>query len=274
MIGCVIVHYGDKWATCDCVSSIYSMVDHIVIVDNQGGYDIAPLRKVDVFYPGNIGYGAGCNRGAAYLLKKGVSHIIFLNNDLIVKGQLFVYELKQAFDITRADIVSAHVKRPNGESIYRGAEICIRGGKQITPPDGCKYVECGLIAGTAFAVRSKVWWEMNGFREDLFLYFEEQDFAFRARKHRYSHVCALDAVVIHEDHTRNYNTRARYYHTRNAPIVMSKHYGKWWLIYYWLYFVPVRFFYFLALGKVKCAIAVARGAMAYLRGERGRNATA
>lgn len=276
-IGAVIVHYGDPETTMRCAKSVYTIpeISRVVVVDNHGNFPTdfqfaSTVHRSDI----NGGYGAGCNIGARLLLDNTTSdYLLFLNNDLIIEDRHFGEKLLAAFLETGADIVSCHIKTPDGTTVYNGANIGIRGGNQAYPTPGEKYLWCVLIAGTAFCVKREVWKKVQ-MREDLFLYYEEQDWALRARKHNFRHVCAQDCIVYHEDHTRNFNSHARFYHTRNAPVVMSEHYGCWWIAFYWLYFIPVRVAYFAMLGQFKCAFAVIRGALAYLKGERGRNARA
>jgi GT2 family glycosyltransferase len=242
---------------------------HIVVIDNSGDLPL-DIFGVTVIKPGgNIGYGAACNIG--YKSLPPCEAVLFLNNDLVLEDSEFIQKVRANFEESGADIMSACVRTPEGTWVYRGAYLNMRGGSAVKHTNGVKYVQCDLIAGTSFTVRAQAW-EKLWFREDLFLYFEEQDFSFRAKALGLTHVCAQNLVVVHEHHTRGWACMPRYYLTRNAAIVMSAYLGRAWLLYYFFYFVPVRVCFYFMRGRIKYAMSVIRGAIAYTKGERGANA--
>jgi GT2 family glycosyltransferase len=266
----VIVHYGDPLVTNRCIESIYTQVARIVVVDNQGNYFQVPGTKL-IKAGRNIGYGAGCNLGASHCIAEGYDKILFLNNDLVVGCDDFVKKVLQAFEDTGADIITSCLKTSEGRLVFTGASVDISGGSYRNTRPLKMYEKSDMVCGGAFAITVPAWKKL-WLREDFFLYCEELDLAFRAKLKGMTCVCCRDVFVIHDDHVRWENSRARYYHARNLPTVMREYWGPSWLWYYWLYFLPVRIVYFAARGNLKCAASVARGALAYLRQERGQNA--
>jgi GT2 family glycosyltransferase len=268
MIGTVIVHYGDPEVTRRCIDSIRSQCDKIIVVDNHGNF--TTYKDVEVIMTeNNEGYGPGCNIGARVLAWHGCDKFLFLNNDLTIEQPNFFKLLESAFEESKADIVSACIKTPEGRYSYTGAAIDVTGGTFDTKPSGFKYVETEIITGNCFAITADAF-ERVKFREDFFMYCEDLDFSIRAKAAGLKSVCAQYLYAVHKDHLHQASQLARYYHTRNLPYVMVEYSGRWWLLYYFLYFIPVRVVYFAIKFKFISALAVVFGACAYLKGEKCR----
>lgn len=143
-----------------------------------------------VFFSKNNGYGAACNVGA----KEGSADIIvFLNSDLLASENWLVDLLKPFEDPAVA---------------VTGARLFNERGQEYPTP------KADMAIGCCFAVRRKVFEELGGFDENFFLFFEEKDFCFRAKKAGYK-IIRSEAKLIH-------------YHPHFFPMPpeLQKHYDK------------------------------------------------
>lgn len=81
------------------------------------------------------------------------------------------------------------------------------------------------ICGGACAIRADVWQELHGFREDLFMYYEDTELSWRLHKHGYRIRFVHDAVVDHE-HAASSATAPTMFirvNTRNRLLVAIAH---------------------------------------------------
>lgn len=81
------------------------------------------------------------------------------------------------------------------------------------------------VCGGACAVRGDVWAELGGFREDLFMYYEDTDLSWRLRRTGRRVEFVEDAVVRHE-HAASSGTGSEMFvrvNTRNRILVAAEH---------------------------------------------------
>lgn len=81
------------------------------------------------------------------------------------------------------------------------------------------------ICGGACAIRADVWRQLGGFREDLFMYYEDTEFSWRLHEHGYHVRFVPDAVVDHE-HAASSGTESTMFirvNTRNRLLVAAAH---------------------------------------------------
>ena len=81
------------------------------------------------------------------------------------------------------------------------------------------------LCGGACAIRREVWRALGGFREDLFMYYEDTDLSWRLREHGWRVVYAREAVVRHE-HASSSGTDSPMFirvNARNRILVAAAH---------------------------------------------------
>lgn len=202
LLSIIIVKYHCDDYLEQCLSSIgQNSYWEVIIVDNEKE---------------NIGYGAGCNKGAK--LSKG-KYLFFLNPDTIILNG----SLEKMIDFLEKNQEVAVL----GPKIYKNTEkerqlsFCRFPGpftslfvfsplKSLWPdnPVFSHYVynenkkENGLlaveaVAGAAILVRKDFFDKVSGFDENFFLYFEENDLCKRIRKQKGKIVYFPEAEIIH-----------------------------------------------------------------------------
>jgi N-acetylglucosaminyl-diphospho-decaprenol L-rhamnosyltransferase len=252
----IVVNYRTPHLACECIDSLFQDDSEalIFVVDNDSGDgSLAILRdyvnskqlaaRVSVVPADrNGGFAYGCNFGVKAALSLGVlpKYYLFLNPDAKIKrGVCQIFE--RAFsDLPRHGILGATVLDQHGavqktaHSFFTPLTELLDGARlnslnalfqrnEMSEPIGVGIRGCDWVSGACFAVRPNVADQLDLFDEDYFLYFEEVDFCFRAKKIGWKVAQIQDAVAIHREGsstgiTQNvrrpsywFNSRRRYF---------------------------------------------------------------
>ena len=81
------------------------------------------------------------------------------------------------------------------------------------------------LCGGACAIRREAWQALGGFREDLFMYYEDTDLSWRLREHGWAVVYVREAVVLHEHASSSGTSSAMFIrvNARNRILVAAAH---------------------------------------------------
>ncbi len=172
----VILQYNQSEHTLKCLESVAKL--HypnftVIVVDN--GSALEHLKNVDYWIEmhdvtrytlqatgSNLGYGAGNNVGIKYALEHSADYIFILNNDTVIESD-FLDKIPEA-DISGPIIHSIKWFFPGGI------------------PNGNLDHKDSFISGAAMLVKRKVFEKIGLIDESFFLYFEDADFCFQAKK--------------------------------------------------------------------------------------------
>lgn len=181
----VSVSYNSATILPDMLSTLPSAC-RVVVVDN-GGEDVAALQSLSeahgfdlVRSEKNLGFGAGCNLGAA---RGKEPYVFFLNPDAKVENGALERLVDAADAYPEAVAFNPMIIKEDGSALVRG--VCRILPKQIMamaqsqPLD--KDVELPLLSGAALLVRRAAFEAVGGFDEKIFLYFEDDDLTVRLR---------------------------------------------------------------------------------------------
>ena len=130
--------------------------------------------------------------------------------------------------------------RVNNEAAARGeGEVLVNSTGNLVDASGNGYDRDWLVpaerehspsevfglCGGACAIRREVWRALGGFREDLFMYYEDTDLSWRLREHGWRVVYVREAVVRHE-HASSSGTDSPMFirvNARNRILVAAAH---------------------------------------------------
>lgn len=138
----------------------------------------------------NIGFAAAANRGIEEALRAGAEWVLLLNNDATVDPpclQVCLAEVTQDPDVAVAGPAIRITDRPSqlwfagGRHSYRFAftrHRGLRGPSEHPPPSS----DTDYVSGCCALVSSRAWQAIGPFREDFFLYYEDVDWCYRARR--------------------------------------------------------------------------------------------
>jgi N-acetylglucosaminyl-diphospho-decaprenol L-rhamnosyltransferase len=218
-VGCVIVDFKAGSHLVNAVASVLaSGVHDIVVVDNAGGGasedalgDLA--ARVHLVEPGrNLGFGAGANRGVAALGDAEV--VVVANADIVVHPgaldtMVGALGANPAWGIVGPTILNEAGTRypsmrqfPNVFDAVGHATLgrvwpknpFTRRYRETAPaPDGTT----DWVSGSCLVVRRRLFEELGGFDERYFMFAEDMDLCWRAKRAGHQVGTAPDAVVTH-----------------------------------------------------------------------------
>lgn len=207
-LGIVLVAYDNA----DSIGQLLALLadekrpgDRIVLLDNcppHASAEIAgEVAAVDlVVRSENVGFGAGCNTGAAAIADE-VDLLLFLNPDSRPEPGA-VSRLREGGKEEWA-AWSGLLLLPDGTINSAANTIHISGlswcaGYGQEPTDYRPATAPVALSGANLVVRTGVWRELGGFAPDYFLYYEDTDLSFRLRSMGYELGLVPEARITHD----------------------------------------------------------------------------
>jgi len=241
----VVVHWAGIDDTVECLASL-SRVDYpylaVVLVDN-GSSDFEETRvrqaftKVQIITSDeNLGFAGGSNLGITKALREGAGLIMLLNNDTVVRSDLFLSLLPalQAQDVGIVGPTITYYAAPGRIWFAGGTYSRLLGytrhplmDEQLHRPYENRRVD--YITGCALLAKREVFEAVGMLGEGFFLYFEDADFCLRAAKARYRSVVVGETLVRHKVSasagirgTNRLSPEKAYYYGRNPILLLRR----------------------------------------------------
>jgi GT2 family glycosyltransferase len=183
------------------------------------GFPVSTLvRSVDDGVPG--GYNAALNWG----LEVGASHVLLMNNDIVVEQASLVASLLAS---AHPDVaaVGPVVRDPDGSVFSAGGLIDWNLGRtrhRRTPIRHHAPYEVAWLDGPCLLVSLDAVRRIGGLAPEFFMYSEDLDWCVRARHAGYRLVVEPRAAVMHVRGTRRPSMRVRELSLRNAILFMRR----------------------------------------------------
>lgn len=188
-------------------------IDHIVIDRAQAEQAPVPMARVTIVETGaNLGFAGGNNIGIRLALQDpAIEYIWLLNNDTVVHPDAPA-AIVQAFNrdkncgmlgtVVRLYYRPDRLQLLNGSrfSSWTGRGYPIAGGQPIDIAFDARKItaETDFVCGASLAVSRQCIESIGLMEERYFLYFEEIDWAIRARPH-FTIGFAADAIIYHKE---------------------------------------------------------------------------
>lgn len=215
----------------------------VIVADNtspeQADPDLVgrlPNRVRHLPTGGNLGYAAGNNLAIAEHLASGVDYVLLLNPDARVEPDTVGRLLATARQHPYAALVGPRLldgDRPGRIVQSDGGTIhWARGAAPVhlhvhKPADtlGGGVAEVDYVTGSCVLISRRVLEDVGLLPEDYFLYFEETDYAVRARRRGWVSLVDRDALARHFRRSTGEvpSLAYLYYLTRNRGIFASRH---------------------------------------------------
>ena len=183
----------------------------------------------------NFGYCQGNNLGAS-VVKDGTKYLVFLNNDTYVDAN-WLQNLVQSAELdNKVGFVGSRIDDVYGSSFSTIALNCDVFGQTeriALSIDGANDKRLNLrffyCSGASLLVPKKVFWEVGGFDEALFMYHDEIDLCWRIRLSGYNPIIEPSSICYHATSSeRGLNLPVwKYYHgiVKNRLRVLLKNYN-------------------------------------------------
>jgi GT2 family glycosyltransferase len=280
-VSIVIVNYGNPKDTLDLLDSLvhvsYPRLE-VIVIDNGAKSDRtdlyqARLKKVEVYnLPKNLGFAGGVNSGINKALG---DYILLLNNDTVVEPG-FIEPMVDVLDhYKEVGMVSPKILFFNPSNIlqYAGAKSIStwfgRGKKigfgKIDGPNYDESGETGLCNGACLMIRKEVVEDVGLLSEDYFMYYEEHDFCFRAKRYGWKCYYVARSRIYHKQSMSigKDNPIKNYYLSRNRLLFMRRFSGGFSLLFFYAYYslfqLPVSIAHHLTKGQLISAKYLVKG---------------
>jgi hypothetical protein len=221
----VTLSYNTRDLTLACLKSIVSIFKkelegkglEIIIVDNNSSDDSAESVGnyiSSIRYEGiirliknkeNLGFGKGCNVGAK---EAGGKFILFLNSDTQVLDKGFFRMTKFLDENLKVGILGGKLENSDGSvqtsagKFYNLFNLLImlldleRLGFLRSSPEKIQKVD--WVSGACLMIRSDIFRKLSGFDEKIFMYMEDMEICFRAKKLGYETYFYPNIKLLHK----------------------------------------------------------------------------
>lgn len=213
----IILNYNNYKDTIECIESLNKYLPKqyhvtIVIVDNSSvNESVQQLEKrnysntVLLKSEKNVGYAGGNNIGICYALEQKAEYIVILNNDTIVCEDFITPCIEFLKNNSKVAFVSpAIIDYKLGVVQSTGANIDIRKGNVFIENQGREYknlpeqIEADYIGGACMVLSTDIVKKIGNIPEAYFLFFEESEWCYRAKKKGLKNICITTTKIFHK----------------------------------------------------------------------------
>ena len=244
-VGIVIPNWNGRSDTLACIAALRTLAydnTHVIVVDNGSTDDsVAAIRSA---YPDvtvvelerNLGFAGGSNRGIEAALESGAELVWLLNNDTLPDPNALtalVAEMERQPRVGLVGSVLRYAHAPDTVQAWGGGRIDWRIGIPVHCRNAADFARADYIVGASLLVRRAVFEEIGMLDEGFFLYWEDADFALRARAAGWGIAVAADSVVLHKEGAsasggaRRPSLGAELEHIRSLARLLRKHRRQW-----------------------------------------------
>jgi GT2 family glycosyltransferase len=215
-----ILNWNQKDLTCECLESL-AQLDYpnyeIVIVDN--GSQDGEVTAIKALFPSvivlenerNLGFAEGNNVAIRYALEQGADYVLLLNNDTVVDAQMLKRLIEVAerddqiaivgpkicyFDEPQTIWSAGGILKPRGVPVMLGLDEIDKGQHDTRR-------EVAWVTGCALLIKSSVVRRIGLIDARYFIYFEENDWCYRAKKAGYKIFYVPEARMWHKIQPRH-----------------------------------------------------------------------
>ena len=229
----IVVAYDSGAALTRCLDALRDDGVDVVVVNNGGrGLEIADAERRDgvrvVEAVRNDGFGAGCNRGAA---ATDADVLVFLNPDTVAQRGA-VTALARRLEDPGVGVAQARLRllrQPellnSSGNVLHVSGLAWPGGYEDPADELTELREVAYASGAALAIRAKLFRELGGFTEELFLYQEDLELCWRVRLRGLAIVVDPEADVLHDYVLERADRRKEYYLERNRLVFLFTAYS-------------------------------------------------
>ena len=237
-----ILNYNGWQDTLECLKSLkkldYPDFQTIVIDNRSTGDDAMRINSwltnnwpsaVFIQSADNRGYAAGNNQGLRWALERDFKYTWILNNDTVVNPDSLTHLVTKAQSEPTTGLVGAmqyYYDQPD--------KILARGGGYINkwlaisrhcikPTDRLDYIPGACLFMSAAMLR-----QIGLLDEDFFIYWEDSDISFRARKAGWALTLAEKARILHKESATmgSQSEFSDYHHAKSGKLFFNKHHPR------------------------------------------------
>lgn len=237
----VILNWNNAPDTLACLASVAELRygNHDVVVVDNASTDgsVATIREqypdlAILENPTNVGYAEGNNAGLRYGLERGADYVFILNNDAVVDPDALSALVAAAAANPDAGFLGPKVYHRESPAVIQSAggmfnqywESCYRGMDEPERGQFEELADVDFVCGCAVLVSRSAVERIGMLDPRFFLYREDVDWCYRARRTGFRVLYVPEAKVWHRSpHIREEEMpRTTYYMARNALLFLAK----------------------------------------------------
>jgi len=249
----IILSYNTKDLTVACISSIVAQYKQeldnsqfeIIVVDNASTDEsILSIKKYVssikteniklIENKENLGFSKGCNLGAKNA--KG-EYLLFLNSDTEIKDQGFVKMAEYLKKNENVGVLGGALRNEDGTSqgsvgkfynlltLFLGMYGLERLGFLRDSPKQIKRVD--WVSGASLMIKKSVFEKIGGFEKELFMYAEDMELCFKAKKKGFPTYFYPEVMLFHKERASSNRTFAILNIYRGILFFYKKHKPAW-----------------------------------------------
>jgi GT2 family glycosyltransferase len=236
----IVLNYNGKKYLKKCLNSVYKLNYpnlEVVVIDNASDDDSfeEARKRFSLFHfiknSRNLGFAAGNNIAIRYALEKMADYVFLLNNDAVIEKNSLKNLVKKA-------------EKNNGQGlwspmIYEGVSdsVWFEGGKVVWSKMKTLHKKLtkktDYITGCAMLVGKDVFKRIGLLDEDYFLYYEDADFSWRAKKAGFLLEIVPETRVFHFEKSSE-NSNKIYWLVLSGLIFFDKNTPWFWRPWMWV----------------------------------------
>lgn len=244
-VSIIILNWNGWKDTLECLKSLennnYSNY-RVVVVDNGSTDDsLDKLQDIEsdrvslISLEANWGFSGGNNFGVKRALENETDYVLLLNNDTVVEKNFLSELVKEAEKNPKAGLFGPKIYYYNDKNRiwFAGGRISVNplevsgthiGLNKIDKGQYDKVKKVDYITGCCLLIKKEVIEKVGFLDEDYFLYYEDADYGWRAKKAGYNCLFVPKAKIWHKCSagTIEGSSSYIYYHTRNALMMVRK----------------------------------------------------
>lgn len=245
----VVLNFNGKNTLAACLSSIFQsdyLNFEVVVIDNDsmdGSFEQAKndfSRAHFIRNPNNMGFSKGNNIGIRYALEKFANYVFILNNDTTIEKKTLSALIHAANNAPSAGILSPLIFTVDNTKIWFAGGLIhwqkMRTEHLYSIKSETPYMT-DYISGCAMFVKKDVFKKIGLFDERFFLYYEDADFSFRAKKAGFDLFVVPSARIQHLEQSNTANELKIYWLVLSGLIFFRTHssfLNKLWIIFIYL----------------------------------------
>lgn len=205
----IVLNYNGREFIKACLNSVFKMsypAFEVVVVDNNsrdGSLELARSLFSRVHFiknEENVGFAAGNNVGIKFALERGASWVLMLNQDTEVEKNLLERLVKAGERDEKTGILSPLVYWGDSPAVwFSGGKISWLRMRSLHSRNKIYSInyKCDFVSGCSMMVKKEVFAKAGLLDEDFFLYWEDADFCYRARKAGFNLAVVPDTSIKH-----------------------------------------------------------------------------
>ena len=270
-VAVIILNYNNYQDTIECIQGLQAIYNEreieIIVVDNNSQNDSVKqlekkLKDITIIASTvNKGYAHGNNIGLKNALAQGYDYLCILNNDTVIEEDFLSPCIEYLEGNSKVGFISPALVEYKQKDLVQstGGDIFINKGI-VTLKNYHKFlsslprvIESDYIGGACMVFRSSLIDQVGLIPEIYFLFFEETEWCYRAKKKGFNNVCLTNIFIQHKGSVsiQSISGLQAYLMERNRVVFVKRNIDSHLKFTRFLIYIYLRTIFRIVIGKEK-----------------------